>query len=220
MASLYTTFHDLRFFTSFNDPIHDIRWRAMSAATNGPGRRWHWCVLATVERIDYVVSDGIPNPTIVAQDRWGWRCQMEIDVHNNHDISRRVMQHCQIGMTVAIFYPPEYEKRPWLLDSRQVLFFNLDMGFLLRMSVEFADSSAPECMPRVCCECGAVREGSRMKKCGDCLTFAYCDPDCQANGSKDWAHQRLCPVLADPNVKKMLQLQYITDDPNLISFEP
>ncbi|KAK8137490.1 hypothetical protein PG984_002983 [Apiospora sp. TS-2023a] len=207
----FTSWEDPLYFVTFADPQNEQRWNDAQNRARRLHQR-HWCVLAT--------RDDKP-PRIGAQDRDGSVVDIEIQTHGDEAIRDRVKKYCDVGNTVAIFYPPAFEtKQPWPIDARNVAFLDLPMYKVIYMNQELVKWTWDNRGNVRCHACGNSRKRNSTIPCDKCDYFFYCTLYCRHLGWERYRHKEYCEMLRDVNVRQMIRLDYSCLYPRLINFQP
>ncbi|KAG6131484.1 hypothetical protein E4U12_003651 [Claviceps purpurea] len=94
-------------------------------------------------------------------------------------------------------------------DPRMIKIFPLSMAEMLALEIQVHQFSIPQHNGfRPCHGCGANAAPASMKRCGKCLSFWYCNKECQMAGWTTKAHKGDCKFLKDPDLRGLFLINW------------
>ncbi|KAG6030570.1 hypothetical protein E4U19_000409 [Claviceps sp. Clav32 group G5] len=118
------------------------------------------------------------------------------------------------GYTVAVldalqhlfqFSPPGIRHE----DPRMMKIFPLSLSRMLELNSQFRKFAVRHQNDmRMCHGCGTNATARSMKRCGMCLSFWYCNKECQMAGWTAKAHKGDCKFLRDPDLRGLFLIKW------------
>ncbi|KAG6090851.1 hypothetical protein E4U30_007881 [Claviceps sp. LM220 group G6] len=179
-------------FSGFDDlPYKD------DTGTNSSFKKHHWCFLGQItEPIHIMPLD------LQVMDVCGKKLRVHFYTNEKKGKEKISPKEAQLGHTVAVldatkhdfkFGPPGIR----LQDARMIKILELDN--------DVRQFSKPQQNNRRNCHgCGNIAAAASMKRCSGCLSFWYCNKDCQMVGWVTKAHKACCKFLKDPDLRSLL----------------
>ncbi|KAG6026463.1 hypothetical protein E4U19_002588 [Claviceps sp. Clav32 group G5] len=178
-----------------------------STTAGGASKNRHWCLLGEI------VEDIFVHPL-----------EFEIKDMHGHNIplhfytkdrgSELTADQVKRGYTVAVLDaskhifklgPPGIRHE----DPRMIKIFPLSLAEILALEIQVRQFSVPQHNGfRPCHGCGANAAPASMKRCGKCLSFWYCNKECQMAGWSTKAHRGDCKFLKDPDLRSLFLVNW------------
>ncbi|KAI9163965.1 SET domain-containing protein [Paramyrothecium foliicola] len=206
VSSKYADLRDESMFPSFeslpweNDLDLDY-YNTHDGITYSPTK--HWCLLAEIVdieefiRLRLLVRDKAGHEVIVAfyTDGRGTELRSQSPLKRGHTIAILYpQQHGFLDMTIGIRVE----------DSIMTRVFPMSLTDMFQLSDKVQQYTTTAAEESKCQACG--KKLPSLKRCARCLVFGYCDKSCQTRGWKEKGHNKECKLLADLDMKTLLEL--------------
>ncbi|KAG6304768.1 hypothetical protein E4U45_001165 [Claviceps purpurea] len=172
--------------------------------TNSSFKKRHWCFLGQVTEFIHIVPLDVQ-----VMDVRGKKLRVHFYTEKK-GLEKSAPKEAQLGHTVAVldatkhdfkFGPPGIR----LQDARMIKCLPLPLTKILELDNDVRQFSKPQqndC--RNCHGCGNIAAAASMKRCSGCLSFWYCNKDCQMVGWVTKGHKACCKSLKDPDLRRLL----------------
>ncbi|KAG6304767.1 hypothetical protein E4U45_001164 [Claviceps purpurea] len=176
--------------------------------TNSSFKKRHWCFLGQMMEPLLVIPLDLQ-----VMDVRGKKLRVHLYTEKE-GVKELPPADAQLGHTVAVldatkhdfkFGPPGIR----LQDARMIKCFPLPLAKILALVNETRQFSKPQqnnC--RNCHGCGNSAAADSMKRCSGCLSFWYCNKDCQMIGWVTKGHKASCKFLRDPDLRSLLLTEW------------
>ncbi|CCE29286.1 uncharacterized protein CPUR_02979 [Claviceps purpurea 20.1] len=173
----------------------------------GPSKKRHWCFLGQILKVDYI--DFLKLQVLDIH-----RKQLLLCFYTKGGGSELAPEQYKTGYTVAVldalqhvvqFKPPGIRHK----DPQMLKIFPLSLCRMLELNSQFREFAVRQQNDmRKCHGCGAHVAARSMKRCGKCLSFWYCNKECQMTGWTAKAHKGDCKFLRDPDLRGLFLIRW------------
>ncbi|KAG6292096.1 hypothetical protein E4U09_003554 [Claviceps aff. purpurea] len=168
--------------------------------TSGSSKKRHWCFLGEI------VEDSLFHPLLLdTKDIHGEKVELHfytkdkgLDFMPNHSQKRHTIVVFDATKYTFKFGPPGIR----LEDPRKIQIFPLSLARTLALNdLVRRLSTRQHSNTRTCHGCGKDAPASSMKRCSMCLSFWYCNKECQTAGWTKKGHKIDCGYLRHPDLR-------------------
>ncbi|KAG6132050.1 hypothetical protein E4U12_003370 [Claviceps purpurea] len=173
----------------------------------GPSKKRHWCFLGQILKVDYI--DFLKLQVLDIH-----RKQLLLCFYTKGGGSELAPEQYKTGYTVAVldalqhvvqFKPPGIRHK----DPQMLKIFPLSLCRMLELNSQFREFAVRQQNDmRKCHGCGTHVAARSMKRCGKCLSFWYCNKECQMAGWTAKAHKGDCKFLRDPDLRGLFLIKW------------
>ncbi|KAG5933334.1 hypothetical protein E4U60_004532 [Claviceps pazoutovae] len=174
----------------------------------------HWCLLGEI------VEDIFLHPLeFEIKDMQGHKVPLHFYTKDRG--SELTADQVKRGYTVAVLdaskhvfklRPPGIRHEdPRMIKSKSLVgkIFPLSLAEMLALELQVRQFSIPQHNGFIPCHgCGTNAAPASMKRCGKCLSFWYCNKECQMAGWTTKAHKGDCKFLKDPDLRGLFLINW------------